>query len=745
MLLLAVGALTIGGLAQVRVDTGVESFLPSESAAYSALEDKARSFGGDPVVVLLESRTPQELLLRQNNLARLLGMEGKLARIPDVAAVQGPATVLNQIAGSAQNMLAQISGRGDALRNAVQQQEKRAGSDQKAVADAKAALARFDQRYAALLVRAMPAGLPTLHNARFVASVLYGDDAKPRAQWKFVLPNDHTVAVLVRPREHLDQAATARLVTGVKSTVDRAGLPVKRTTVTGTPALTSALTHRAQYEMPVLGAIAVLAVGVVFLGVRWSRKRRARLRPLLCTLAGTALTLAAFGWLQHPLSLGVVAFLPILLGIGSDFPVYLSQPGQRRRVLVTALAAATGFAALALSPLPFVRELGLALAVGIGATVTAALGMRNLFGPIEPAEAHARRLPAIPVPATRPRRVTALAAAITIAAIGWGALPFLGIESRPDQLARGLPALEQAQYAQRVLGSSGEVAIMLKGNNVLSPEALQWAAEAESAIVRAHGDQLQPVLTTPDLLRFLGNRPTQDQITSATELLPDYLTSAVTRPDRRASVMIFGVRMQDLNGQRELFDAVRGSLPRPPHGLAAELVGLPTAAVRGLDLVSSERSLMNLVGITAAGLVLFAGLGNRRDAGRAILTALIATGWVLGLAWLAIGTLSPLTVAIGSLTTATGCEFAVMLAGAHSPRQPRMLRNVAVAASAGVVGYLTLTLSGLAVLRQFGLLLSAAVALSYLAAWVVVRLLPAPHGGVTRQLQDAPAREEAPV
>lgn len=725
ILALVLTALTAGGLSQVRIDTGIDSFLPSSDPAYEALEDKARSFGGDPVVVLLESDKPRELLLSQKKLVRLLGLEGELARLPDVAAVYGPATVLNQTAGAAQNLLAQISGRRDALRNtAIQLAKQNGASAAEATAAGNAAVARFDHRYGALLARGLPAGLPTLRNPNFVATVLYGEGGQPKPQWQFVLPTDNTVAILVRPQENLDQAAAGKLTEAVRATVDKSTLDPEKVTVTGVPVVSSALTERAQRELPVLGVIAAITVGLIFFLVPWSIRRRDRLRPPLAALMGTALTLAAFGWLQYPLSLGVVAFLPILLGIGSDFPFYLSQPGYRRRAVLAAFAASAGFASLVLSPLPFVRELGLALAAGILATTGIGLGLRRLFGVVAPAETR----PAVDrgdLPrAGGWRRLAVLTLAIGMAATGWVALPRLDIESRPDELARGLPELEAARHAEDVLSSSGEISIQLQGQNVLTPAALRWTQQAEAVLVRKFGDQLHPIITVPGLLQFLGDKPTVKQIRSGVELLPPYLTSAVIRPDRSMALMSFGVELRDLNQQRALLADVRETLPRPPKGFQTELVGLPVAAVQGLDAVSGGRSLINVAGIVAAGLVLMIGLRRRADAGRAMLTILLATGWVLALVWMISGSLSPLTVALGSLTTATGCEFAVMLAGAGRQRRHWLRRCVSTAAVAGSVGYLILGLSGVAVLREFGLLLAASVACSYLAAVVVLRALP---------------------
>lgn len=751
--LAVLAAATVGGLLQLEVDTGTESFLPAGDPAYQALEEKARSFGGDPIIVLLESHHPQQLLLDEHNLVKLLRLEGRLAKVPDVAAVYGPATVLNQTAGAAQNLLARISGSRDAVQNVAREKAEASGATaRQAEAAAARAVRKFDRRYGALLVKALPTGLPTLRNQQFVANVLYDNNAKPRAQWKFVLPTDRTVALVVRPRQDLDQAASGRIVDAVRAAVRDSGLNLRKTTTTGAPALTSALTREAERELPVLGVAAVAAVGLVFLFAPWSKRRRSRLRPVITALSGTMVTLAAFGWLDHPVSLGVVAFLPILLGIGSDFPLYLSQPGTIRRPLTAGLAAAAGFASLALSPLPFVQELGIALGFGILSTMAVALVLRHLLGAVAPADVMARRSPAMWRRPRRWKRISLVTGAVAASAVGWAVLPNLAIESRPHELAKGLPELAAMQHVQDVLGSAGEVAVVLKGKDAVTPRSLQWGHDAQKAIVRAHGDAVRPIVTAPDLLRFLGKESTPDQVKAAVEVLPDYLTSAVINPDRTELVMIFGIGLQDLEQQRALLNGVRSVLPSPPDGLRAEVVGLPVAAVRGLDLVSDGRVLMNMAGIAIAGLVLLIGLRNRGDAGRALLTVLLATGWVLCFAWAVIGTLNPLTVAIGSLTTATGCEFAVMLAGAGRQRRHSLGWSVAIAALAGTAGYCVLAFSRVAVLAEFGLLLAAAVALSYLAALLVVRALPAsprPHARAASSPSDrvrklpAPAKEVA--
>lgn len=718
LVLLALGT----GLSRVELDTDPATFLPAGDPAAAAATEKAKSFGGDPVIVILESKKPRRLL-QGEQLTRLIALEAKLGRSDDVAAVYGPGTVLNQLAGATQDVMARLSGTRDGLRNEAVLQAREAGySEKRAREVGRRAVAAFDERYGSLLVQAMPVGLPTLRNQRFIDTVMYGDGPRARPEWQFVVPGNNAVALIVRPREDLDEKATTQLVDRVRAAVQDSGLDVDRTTVTGAPAITAGLADRARGELPLLGAVAILLVGLVYLLLPWTR-RRSRLRPLFAALVGTAGTLAVFGLLGRPLTLGVVAFLPILLGIGSDFPLYLSRAGRHREVIVAVVAAAAGFASLALSPLPFVRELGLALALGTLLAAATALALRRVLGPVAPtadptgllADAGRRRL-------SRRARGGLAICAVSAAVAGWLLLPGLPVQTQPEELAQGLEEVEDARHAEQVLGSSGEVTVMVSADDVADPEVLSWLGGVEDTIVRTVGDRVHPVVSTSRLFRFLGPDPTPAQVEAALDLMPQYLTSAVLRSDRKQAVLVLGAEFGDIEELDGLLSEVDVAIGEPPAGVDVEVIGLPVAADRGLDLVTEGRVWINVAGILAAALVLLVGLRSGRDALRATLTVLLATGWLAAIVWASTGSLSPLTVAIGSLVTATGVEFAVMMSRG-GPGGAAFVRVVTVAL-AGTTGYLVLGLSELAVLREFGLLLACGVTCSFFAATVMVGVLP---------------------
>lgn len=626
---LGVLAILVGGLVRVRVETGVEEFVPRNDPAVRATAAAAERFGGDPIVVLIESAEPGALLGKET-LPDLLRFEGDLAALSDVSAVYGPGTVLNQIAGQAQDLLAELSGYRDGLRSRAETTaRKRGASRAQVIAAGERATRRFDERYAALLAQGMPGGLPTLHNQTFVDQVIFNDEGDPRPQWDFLVPRPDAVAVLVRPDASLPQSQTEDLVAAVEAKVGEADLGAERVTVTGIPSVVGALGEQMRHEIPLLGGLAVAAVGAWFLLTSWTR-RRLRLLPLAATMLGTAVTLAAAGWMGRPLALTAVAFLPVLLGIGSDFMTYLHRGVGARTVLAAALASAAGFGALMVSPVPAVADLGLSLAVGLVVTAFVSLGVHR-WGPADDDR---------PVPtgrrtvASRRLRIGAVAVPTVAATVGWLLFPSLALQSDFTSLASGLEEYDDARRVERVVGASGEVALVVTGDDVLSATSFDWMNDARRDIIAGHGDQLSPVLSPADVLAFLGASPQAAQVDAAMRLLPSYLAGSVVTPDREMAVMTYGVDLQDVTRLQELRAYLDGVAGSAPDSIDVQVAGLPMVAVSAHEALQRDRWPGAVLGILAAGVVLLLLLRERRIALLAMLSAATASGLVaLGMAW----------------------------------------------------------------------------------------------------------------
>lgn len=689
------------GLTKVSINAGVDSFVPPGDRTMAETDRVAESFGGDPIVVLLESKEAGELL-SELNLPALVRLEGRLAALDNVATVYGPGTILNQIAGQAQDLLAELVGMRDAVR----------------AKGGESAVQEFDDRYVPLLGQGIPGGLPTLRNGDFVRNVVFDKTGEPRPQWNFVVPNDSAIAILIRPNPGLRQDEVQRLVQQVESTVAKREVKGASARISGVPTIVAALGERIHRDAMVLGGLALLGVGAWFLFSPWTSRRR-RLLPLGVSLAGTAITLAAAGWSGISMSLGVVAFLPVLLGVGSDFMIYLLSRVERRLVVVAALATSASFGALIVTPISAVRQLGWTLSIGVLVTLAVSVLVTRLFvADEEVAESVASEPAALKPLAPRRTRIVAAIGAALVATVGWAALPHLGLDANFRTLAQHLPAYGDARHVQEVMGSSGEVAIALSGKDVMTPQTFAWMRKAEARIITEHGDEVRPILSPPSLFRFLGTAPSESEIQAAQRLLPSYLTSSVIRNDQRMAVMSFGVDIEDAVELGKLRDDIRSHLPPTPPGMTVQMVGLPLVAVSSYDSLSGNRFLNAGLGIVAAGLVLLVGLRRRRDAALAVASATLTTGFImLAMLLLHVG-LNPITAAVGSLAAAVACEFTVVLADAE--RRAHSHRSVRLAAAASATGYLVLAASGVSSIRSFGLLLAVTVMVAAATAQFVV-------------------------
>lgn len=745
-------ALTATGLARLRLDTTVASFLPGGDATVTTTAAEQASFGADPIVVLLRSQQPGQLLsgtpLRQE-----IALEARIARLPDVAVVYGPGTTLNEIALSLQQVLVDISAQRDALMQQAAATAKAAGASGAAQsAAAQAAVAGYDQRYGALLERGLQVGLPTTGNAGLGQRVFLQPDGRGQPAFRWLVPDATHAAILIRPVPGLPQSRTSHLVDEVRADIRRAGLPIGPAAVSGYPVIIAALGQEVTTELPLLAACSLVVVAAGFVLARRRRPLWERLVHLAAGLAAAAVTLAGFGWAGRPLSLGVLAFLPVILGVGTDYPIYALRRSRPRVVLVTAAASAASLAVLALDPLPYVRDLGVALGAGLvasalsGIAAARALGARagepaDLHGAHDPGRRRDRPVPGEPARPRPPRlgRLGAAAAAVVVAGAGWASLGGLRLDSDPQRLASGLPAVAQGQAVQSVLGASGELDVYVRGADVLTPAYLAWYQRAQTALLEAHGDRLRPIVSPASLLSWLGSDPTPGQIRAATSLLPAYLTDAAVRGDRTEAVLSYGVQLGSFGSDAALVADIERALPPPPAGTAVSVTGLPAVAARSWSLLSGSRLVPNLAGIAAFGGLLLLLLPDRRTAVRAVLAAALAAGWGFALLRVTGTPLTPLTVSLGSLTSAVGGEFTVMALARAADGVARPWSAVVAAAATSVAGFLVLTLSRLEVLRQFGLVLAGSVALALLAASLVVSL-----GGDRRRPEVAQQRRRPP-
>jgi predicted RND superfamily exporter protein len=718
-ILLVAAVLGVLGVARLHVETSLSSFLPASDPALTQYDRLAGQFGGDPLVVLV--RSDQDLgMFQSNELLHLLQAEGQLSKVAGVKTVYGPATMLNQIAGQAQHLILELMGRRDALIAQAKALAKAQGASTRQIAAAGAAAqAKFDARYGPVIVAGMPAGLPTLLNAGFATKVVFGQDGTPGARWRFMVPDRATVAILVRPKAGIDSHLLSRIVGSAERIAVTLNSKHVHAQVTGSPALIAAMSTQVQDEGPWLALGALLAVALCYLIGARSLSRSRRWMPVALTCESAVVALGIWGWTGRPATLGVVAFAPIVLGIGAYYPTYFALGAAPRTVVTVALATASGLGTMMFSPLPVVRDLGAMLTLGVLSAVVLAAVARPILVDSSPP----LRVDTAP-PERSARSVTAIrwaAAGLAVAAVvGWILFPSISLRTDVNHFAGGVPALAAATQAEGILGSSGEVDLMLSGPDVTTPAALAWQGSAGDAIALQVGDSMRAAASLSSILNFLGAAPTKTEIAAAIRLMPPYLLSSVLNSRHTQVLTAFGVRVDDLGTLASTLKEASSVVPPPPAGYQQSFVGLPVVLIRASELVASHRIIANVLGIAAPLLIFAIGLRRRRDVLRAAIAAVAATGLGFLLVSLTGGSLDPLTVGLGALTSGIACEFTVVYSEAVESGDRRLRGAIGLVAGASLVGYAVLMLSGLDVIRGFGTLLAGSIALAAVASVVTV-------------------------
>lgn len=242
----------------------------------------------------------------------------------------------------------------------------------------------------------------------------------------------------------------------------------------GVPLFTDAIASRAQREISLIGTVSTVGVALF----AWLLFGRLRVILLLAgtVAAGFLIALGAAFCVFHTLSLVTFVFGATLIGVSVDYPAHwvaLRRPGEtaleRRRRLIgpllcAALSSAAAYGALALAPLPGLRQMALLAATGLlGTLFTVLAGLPKLEQTLtSPSEKDTRtlnflasKLPRLPrltgKTILRPWALGLLAAWALLLTVGLSSLEFSsGIRDLQGAPASLIAAQQEVSRAMRL-------------------------------------------------------------------------------------------------------------------------------------------------------------------------------------------------------------------------------------------------------------------------------------------------------
>ena len=329
----------------IRMETGVETMISTDTKEYKDYIRFVEHFGSDIVVVMLRTTQPEaslEDLLRDENLAALEEIRSEMdapGRYP-VITVLGPGMYLEQ---------------------AVAQQVE---------------------------VGELPPGttLDDLSPAERAALVRHPEGGILPA-FRQVLPDEHHALLSIVLQGNLESDVLHDVVQAINDAVDEASFagPVEPV-VTGMPALFSEIDSmfmRTTMQMVLLAIALLFVILALIFKVRGAFPRR--WLPLMVVVVGVIYTFGLMGFIGIPMTMVSMAVFPIMIGLGIDYGIQfhnrydeeaLRQLSLGRAltdavshigpaVLVALVAGSLGFAALFFSPVPMIRDFGFLLIIGV--------------------------------------------------------------------------------------------------------------------------------------------------------------------------------------------------------------------------------------------------------------------------------------------------------------------------------------------------------------------------------------------
>ncbi len=349
-------ALGLGGAGLalgLRPTAATSTFVSSSSSEYQATQRFYRSFGEEPVAVLVKGNLQQ--LLLSSDIERLAGLEGclsgnvpisalaseggvdgpcgQLARARTVKVVFGPGTFLSAAAEQIDSQLTTETRQAEAQAKQAESSVYRAALARGLSPAQARTLGRQARKVtlagfqSSLVSQALEHGLtarPSIEDANFVSNVVF-DSTKvagtPKSRFAYLFPSPDSALVSVRMKAGLSEAARIRTIGLIRQAVR---MPQWRLThgetylVTGEPVIVSDLTSSISHSIELL-LIAVLLVMAATLGLVFSG--RPRLLPLAIALLAAALTFGALAAVGASLTMASIAVLPVLVGLAVDYAI----------------------------------------------------------------------------------------------------------------------------------------------------------------------------------------------------------------------------------------------------------------------------------------------------------------------------------------------------------------------------------------------------------------------------------------
>lgn len=508
----------------------------------------------------------------------------------------------------------------------------------------------------------------------------------------------------------------------------------------------------------------VVAVGILFSHVSW------RFMPVGIVFTGLINTFGIMGLFGIPVSMVVIAAFPVLIGIGIDYAIQLhsrfDEESKRNptnadaafitvenagpSVLYAMIATSLGFVAMYITPIPMVFDFGVTCIIGVLCCYISALLIVPSFGILfnyKPKETKKKsagdkmaaynnfigntsyKIAKNPVPV--------LLILGFVAIVGVQLDNYVPISYDEETFVPpDMPAVVDMKKVTRTMGSTSTLTIYLKGDNLLSPDALLWIDEFGEYETKTR-NELTSVSSIAVLIKQYNGGVIPDTLPEVKEVfekIPEKSRSSYIYGQLNG-VMEFGMLEIEVDPAQSLINNVKKDLvwKSPPPGVSAELTGSTEMGINLVSQIATGKILMTLLGFALifAWLIL---IYRKVSAVSPLIPIIMIVGWNGAIMYSLGIDYTPMTAVLGSMTIGVASEYTILILERYNEERragrdkyeairigvEKIGMAITVSGLTTVFGFSALLLSTFNIIKNFGTVTVITVGFSLIGAIVVM-------------------------
>ncbi|MCC7575310.1 MAG: RND family transporter [Methanomethylovorans sp.] len=610
-------------------------------------------------------------------------------------------------------------------------------------------------------------------------------DQLPSAYVEQFMPDTTHTLIMIQMPGSINEDNKKRVLAQVERTIELVDFPAGTTAVaTGEPAYIIAMSEEMTSSLGTMLVLAfvlmIIGLKIVFRHVRWS------LLPIPVILVGLIYTFGAMGLLSIPMTMASMAVFPILIGLGADYAIQFQNRIEEElakgesaeeavidtikhtgpAVATAVVATSLGFIALFISPVPMIQDFGKMSLVGVilcylvSMFVLVALlyrfdrrslekeaekkskkELKEDKTTLEPTTEHSSPLgnflAKVSLLSTK-HYIIVIALASVFAIAGLYADEHVGVQTdTKDFVPQDMQALQNLNKLNRVMGGSDQLSIIIRADNIMDPDLLQWMVDFSELEKERHNRITGSSSIGSLIYSGYGSIPSdKDTVISITDSMSSVITDQYIEG---GNLGILNLKLEnDLQTQQvsDIIEAVENDLQwyAPPPGVTVTVTGNKVTETSIIGALTSGRTAMGYLGMV----IIFVGmLVIYKDWMKSLATILpivMVTGWLGGVMYLSGMEYNPLTATLGALAIGIGAEFTILMLERYFEERDKGLEPLdametaalrigpAILASGFTVifGFSALVASSFPMLRGFGIVTVIAVAFSLFSTIVVL-------------------------